>query len=1249
MRTPTTTLLPDAPRALPGVVRRPPGDAKPRFLAKSSLRREYRNGAPVTASGEICAVTDADGTLSVFAVGTDGDVYWLDELPSGHWKTTCLEVKKAVPWISAVNTIDVHVDPDGTRSIALTVLSGTIESATVLYMREQPMNSTWQKLSWTTDPNDGTVDAWFGPSPSGNETVLYANGYMRGTTKCYLNMWSNLAKNPTNSHPDWLRFGWGEPLRRRYRGVGKLGGKPAVFANAVNAGGGAYSETSALPTRAQGDVIPNRILVSSNAADAGYTHALAVDDPQNPDYSAVLCAMGPTFEDYAHPGPRTGMRRLCLIRQTPQGRQTTEIVEDHGALYSLSRRRCLSYLGRKLDQKDPDARAIGFELFTYAEKEKTLVHLTEDFASHAWSKPISLLKPTSASSFAVCPGRDGSPVVFALRADGKMVKMTRNESGGWLTREIVLEGTDRLMEYQAYVTEVTLVDAHDIAMGGVEVTLRSNHAPNELIVNHQAMVVDSQGVKVRTDARGVLLISDEVDTIATYVTHLTADGVEPLALDPVKPIYDKLEDLSRDASPERLRDARVEQTDGTTKPLLDHYDEKSADAAVNGIKQSLTMAVRTSSSLRGSVGTGAIHAHSDPVLFHVGHHERHHDFDLIAVNKVPEQHWSLRYDPATRQLDYQDLTAEEALGRFHALRDGPPSLFSAWSWGDVFQSLWSGITHVVEIVVSKVAEGIKAVITIGEQIWSGIIHAVEQAYDVVRFVFQAIGAALEKVWQFVGFVFNWTDILLVRDGFRAALEEGLDALANVAGQIDRAVSGAGKEGRARIKAAFDDIIDHQVKAKSMADMADATPPIDPKLKAGSENNVFAQGIEAGAREKNVRIAASSEPKLQAVLQDARWDHLVERIKDLENLDEFKKVGAFLHSALDRLKDNPRAFLQEGLVALLELVSGLLQAAVQIAVDVVHFIAELVGTVVDAFRDFVTNTELDIPLVKDLYEQISDGHKLTVIDLAALAMAIPASIACKLIRKEPLFKDKTAVKEFRGVLAFLKGEPRAAVGNASTEPYFSAGAQLAGLLMTAVGGAGSLVMSIIGDLFDCNEPDFFTKTGARIAGGIQFLFDLAAWIGNCLLDATKGWAQVDWNAWKCGFITPVLDFLGVVALGGSTVFVSKANRLLLLGGAIGTVVTFVMICMQKASTNTPWNAVDVVAVVGLLPAFPRLGRMGVAAMEPASRECLAIGLVIFDLLCGAAAIAVPIVSQAKRSSFLTGATMELPPLAIPAAV
>jgi hypothetical protein len=1197
-------------------------DAKPRFLAKSSLRREFREGAPVSATKAMCPVVDADGTLSIFSVGDDDDVYWLDELEDGRWETTSLGLKTRNPNYENVNSIDAFVDAKGIRHVAVTVTrrGGWIESG-VYYMREQPMASTWRFLAGSGDPNTSVADAWFGPSPDGKETVLYCGLRFAGTGTCKLDYWKNLSKTPVRVTPDWLTWYWSEPWFHMHRTTGRFAGKSVVFTSAISRDR-AYSDIGAFSLVKKDDVLPNRVVAHTDQSDPSYAYALAADDPTNKDYSALLCAMGPSKEPF---GPRIGLQKLVLARQTATTRRSAEIPAYDACSYVLPRRDCLSYWGKPLDSGAPDTEAVGYELIACAEQNRTLVHLTETRDSGEWGKPSPMNQLKSSTSFAVCTGPSGAPIIVAILESGKTVKITRAEDGSWSQKQIVFVGTNQLQEYQAYVTEVTVVDGNDVPMPHVNVTLRSNHAPNELIVNHRAVMVDWQGVTVRTDRRGRLLISDEVDGLSTSVTHLLSDGVEPLVLDPVQPIYERLDAVSKETW-QKLKAEKVPQTDGTSKQPFDKLDQKSAESALEGLKNTLTLARRDESFRLGSI---LVHPRSDPVLFPVGAGDVERDLDVIRAEQVPEQHWSISFDPDSGTLSYHDLTRHEAEARLHAVRAREPSLLGGMSWADMVQSLLAGFKSKWEVTVTTLGKAVEAVIKIGQEVWRGILNTVRQAYDLVRLIFGSIGAALEDLWAWLGDVFNWTDILLVRDGFLAAMDQTLTALTDGIKKVDTRFAAAGKEARARIAATFDGLIRDQIQAKTMDSYtAEAKQhPIDPKLQIGQETNVFAGAFESAIQSGQVRLAhpeAHTGPRLGG----ASWDQIVARIQTAESMPEFEKVTGYFNSAADRLKDDPRAFLRDALAGLLQLVSALLQAAVEITVEILHLIAGMVAEAVTWFKKFMTETTLDIPVLSGLYRQISNGRELTVGDLVALTMAIPASVAYKATHnREPMFKDANDVKALKAELAKLSSPQLAARAGDPVKPYFEKRWRDIGLMMVATGGAPSLMLTTLADLIDCLEPDAFNRLTTEILGGALLLADTVVWAGGALLDATTAWGDLDWFSWRVGGIGPVCDLLGLLCMGGSTVFVGATNRIMLAVGAAGAVLT--LACLVYAKTGSEWTSVDTMTVLSAAPSIARLLRLFIGKVPQAWFPAVAATiLVTADMATGIFLILVPIMSQAR---------------------
>jgi len=91
-------------------------------------------------------------------------------------------------------------------------------------------------------------------------------------------------------------------------------------------------------------------------------------------------------------------------------------------------------------------------------------------------------------------------------------------------------------------------------------------------------------------------------------------------------------------------------------------------------------------------------------------------------------------------------------------------------WGDVMDMIVDGTVELVQFAVDKVAGGIQAAITLTinavNVVFDAVIGWVRQALDLIERVFDYIGAGFEQLFGWLGYLFNWTDILAVKDGIK---------------------------------------------------------------------------------------------------------------------------------------------------------------------------------------------------------------------------------------------------------------------------------------------------------------------------------------------------------------------------------------------------------------------------------------------------------------------------------------------------
>ncbi len=134
----------------------------------------------------------------------------------------------------------------------------------------------------------------------------------------------------------------------------------------------------------------------------------------------------------------------------------------------------------------------------------------------------------------------------------------------------------------------------------------------------------------------------------------------------------------------------------------------------------------------------------------------------IDRTRVPEQHWRLRLGPeGTAQ--FTRLTEAEARSMITAHRASLEAggIFDI-DWGAGWEAVREGAGKLTDLMLSVVADGITVaatwVVDGVTSAFNGLIELIEQAFDIIEGVFEAIGTAFSTLVEWLGFLFDWTDI-----------------------------------------------------------------------------------------------------------------------------------------------------------------------------------------------------------------------------------------------------------------------------------------------------------------------------------------------------------------------------------------------------------------------------------------------------------------------------------------------------------
>lgn len=795
----------------------------------------------------------------------------------------------------------------------------------------------------------------------------------------------------------------------------------------------------------------------------------------------------------------------------------------------------------------------GVDIWTLNEAD-LLVHLTGTASgdTYTWRSPAYLLTEATALAGFRAPAADGAVATAAAvgRSDGSLAVLVKDSTTDlWSPQTISVETRETVLELTTYTTRIVVTDDDGVTASSRTVHLRADSDVAALVNGQYYSLKRAVAKPVTTDPNGVITIVLETANLSAPVYTITFDTSR---LDTAATTGTVTADAGADvrAGLRAIKDgtqiANAQRSDG--KALFPNgADEKACAAAATGVQELLKVhddladptRVRSARALAAAphvrLGGGA------PAMSAFG--VRHSGTGVEVLRGE------------------QALAAQAVLGN--------ASFFDP---GDLLAALRSGAESVGEWFINAVEDGYQFVVHLGDQVASFIFELASQAIAAVDWVLQhTLGITLEDIVAWLGYMFDWGDILKNHKVLAHILNLGLDhAVAQVA-PMKKAVADAAATVRSKL------VNDRLIVSQSDAIFADRarTGPPDPADTTQSAHSSWgAQQMTANGGSTSIApvtlgdlngvLAALTEREAQVFRNaaDQFQTLIIEQFDDLtwaQILDEFLQIVG----------------------------SGIINTIENVALTALDAVAVLVAV----FKQML-NARWDIPVLTYVYEQIicgGDGSELTMLDLMCLLIAIPATVACKASTPDhrDMFTDATAAAVLRtttweGMLKALTTRPtRALETSRSASDEAPAEILAAAVMQLAAGTArtGACVFYFLREYGGPASKDTFnwTKIGFDWATWILGMVNLglvtattsdttsARYVIDSLITSTQLLIRVkdtflaSWKA-KTGADSPIKPILCYIEVG--------------FGAAI-LIGTCVSIGLQSTQENPPaWTTRDV---------------------------------------------------------------------------
>ncbi|KAI1169625.1 hypothetical protein F4777DRAFT_201781 [Nemania sp. FL0916] len=534
----------------------------------------------------------------------------------------------------------------------------------------------------------------------------------------------------------------------------------------------------------------------------------------------------------------------------------------------------------------------------------------------------------------------------------------------WKPVPIVQPSLDKVTKIQSYMTQIKALSASGAPLLNHPVML-SCSVDTSVIANGRSIVANTTGIKVMTDQHGLVTLTVPAVDIATPTFSITdassrLTAAKSLSIDPADKIYRKLSHIQHKEDLDiDLGPGKGKLLDGTK---LTPTEIEHAAATIHAAMQARTQIVRR---------------------------------QKLAA--------------AASDVCHRPNAAQETHGAGSGFTD---MLWSAWHW----------IEHQVEKIGQFFIDGAHFIIEVAGKLYRWVIETAEQVGKVLSYVFNKIMELGEKLIEWLGYIFSWGDIKDTRDSLLNIVNDALETGPVLLDSL-----------KSKSKELFESLKDKVSKARpsdaevdKLGIRADDTTGSKDESKNPAGNSVAAnwavyQFNHGGGRDASTFLKAAAASDILSASERAMFSDVDKELESIAQkhqndiksrnkqvVDDYHPTGArslSAKSALDQVSTN------------------FLTGCIDGVENLVDMLLKLIATIINKFKDII-NAPIQVPIFSWLYKTfISGGHDLTILDVLALLIAIPATIVAKILtgKKPPAI----AKGKFSTILKNLAdGKPQA---------------------------------------------------------------------------------------------------------------------------------------------------------------------------------------------------------------------------------
>jgi len=584
----------------------------------------------------------------------------------------------------------------------------------------------------------------------------------------------------------------------------------------------------------------------------------------------------------------------------------------------------------------------------------------------AWSYPLPILEEVIQMAFFVNGERDNS-VLFAHIRTGALIQLNQDPvTTTWIQRSIVLPTTDidDVLDVNTFTTQLLICGDDNLPAAGVSVSLTSTSPVTVYINDSYYHLHQDIPHEVFSDGSGNISIMQETSDMGAICYHLLLPDGTAADINPMTKMLDIMGTVKSGAD---LAAIEVSNADGSKQPLVPKDTSKKDLDETSQVLQKLV----------GIGGDMPADGSNQP-----GVASRRQVNRSYAFNAVVETIWGISYGDA---MQYRD--GAFALGYYREKYQTQDFLGISIKCiaGDVFNWMKDAWHDVADFFAHQIDGIWNFFIDIGGKLYNFVVNSINVVIRALEFVFNKIKVFIEDLIKWIGFLFQWKDILVTHEVLRNFILQ----FANYS--IDQI--GFYQDVLTDIFATLEEKINHLT---GLPDIPYSISEYSAASSGAPEQNSPQANWGINQTKNNI---GSSETPFEAVLGDS--SKLLALLNEL--VDMLEREGQIFVDAINEIRTQIVDELTGlSVTELMKRLLGIISKVVMLSAEnVVISVFNIVKLMIKGLVS-VLEAPLRIPVISKLYKVITNGSELTMLDLICLVAAIPATVIYKAIKDEPPF-------------------------------------------------------------------------------------------------------------------------------------------------------------------------------------------------------------------------------------------------------